>query len=77
MSSFVGGIPQLVEDGKTGVFYPYNEPHTLAFLLMNIHNDKEKLIQLSSNEIEVARKRHDDLSIYNQFAKVYNDILNN
>lgn len=77
VSSFVGGIPQLVEDGKTGVFYPYNEPHTLAFLLMNIHNDKEKLIQLSSNEIEVARKRHDDLSIYNQLAKVYNDILNN
>ena len=44
---------------------------------MNIHNDKEKLIQLSSNEIEVARKRHDDLSIYNQLAKVYTDILNN
>lgn len=75
VSSFVGGIPQLVEDGKTGFFYPYNEPHTLAFKLMNLFHQEELLTQVSKNEIEVAHERHDDNKIYEQLYDVYTKML--
>ena len=75
VSSFVGGIPQLVENGNTGIFYPYNETHTLAFKLMSLHNDEKLLSELSANEMSVAHKRHDDRNIFNQLIKVYNSMV--
>lgn len=75
VSSFVGGIPQLVENGRTGLFYPYNEPYALAFKLMSLHHDDAMLSQLSANEMEAAHKRHDDQNIFTQLINVYNSIL--
>lgn len=71
VSAFVGGIPQLVEDGKSGIFYPYNEFHTLAFTLMNLHNDREKLEALSTYEIERSHLRHDETGIANRLTEIY------
>ena len=75
LSTFVGGIPQLVEDGKTGLFYPYNEPYTLAFKLMNIFQNVKLLSYLSKNEILVSHNRHNDESIFLQLFNIYKDIL--
>lgn len=75
VSSFVGGIPQLVENGKTGIFYPYNEPHTLAFRLIGLFQDEQILTSLSRNEIEVSHQRHDEMLIYQQLMNVYKEIL--
>lgn len=75
VSSFVGGIPQLVENGKTGFFYPYNEPHTLAFKLMNLFGQEDLLTRVSNCEMKVAHERHDDKNIYEQLCNVYKEIL--
>lgn len=75
VSSYVGGIPQLIEDGKTGFFYPYNEPHTLAFKLMSLFNQEKVLKQVSNNEKNVATRRHDDKAIFEQLHGVYKDLL--
>lgn len=75
VSSYVGGIPQLIEDGKTGFFYPYNEPHTLAFKLMSLFNQEKVLKQVSNNEKNVATKRHDDKAIFEQLYGVYKELL--
>lgn len=75
VSTFVGGIPQLVENGATGLFYPYNEPYTLAFLLMNLFANPELMKSLSKNEIEVSSRRHDDSAIANQLKSAYTRIL--
>lgn len=75
ISAFVGGIPQLMEDGKSGIFYPYNEFHTLAFTLMNLHNNREKLEALSHHEIEVSHRRHDETVIAHRLMEIYSSIL--
>lgn len=75
VTSFVGGIPQLVEEGKTGIFYPYNEFHTLAFRLMSLHNDRATLERLSQNEIESSHRRHDETSIAQRITEIYQTIL--
>ncbi len=75
VSTCVGGIPQLVSHGHTGLFYPFNEPHTLAFTLMNIHGDRLLLESLSANEQSVAGKRHDEQSIMTRLQEIYGDII--
>lgn len=76
VSTNVGGIPQLVENGKTGILYPYNEPHTLAFTLMNIFGDKELLEKLSSNELKVSHERHDEFKVIQILHSIYQEIIN-
>ena len=74
IASNVGGIPQLVSDGETGWLYPYNEPHTLAFLIGNLREDKALLEAVSKRETETALKRHDPKTITGELINVYERI---
>ncbi len=75
ISTNVGGIPQLVDNGKTGILYPYNEPHTLAFILMNIFGQKDLLERISTNELIVSHERHDEVKIVERLHSIYNEII--
>lgn len=72
----VGGIPQLIENGKTGFLFPFNEPHTLAFTLMNIYGNKDLLERISHNEQVVSSARHDEKQIVQTLKSVYSDVIN-
>lgn len=71
IAAYVGGIPQLVDNDITGLLYPYNEVHTLAFKIMDLYNDFEKMKRISSNEMEAAKKRHDPDLIADVTYKIY------
>ena len=75
VASIVGGVPQLVEHGQTGFLYPYNEPHTLAFLIGNIFADGPLLNQVSSNEVACATKRHNPKLIADNVSSVYRAVI--
>jgi len=75
VTTFVGGIPSLVENEKTGIFYPYNEPHTLAMKLMNLFGDKDKQEMLSRDEIEVSHKRHAPETIKDTLVGIYEKVI--
>lgn len=70
----VGGISSLVEDGKTGILYPYNETHMLAFRIMELFSDRIKLNELSKNAKQVAKRRHEPDNLYNVLYGIYNEI---
>lgn len=70
----VGGITSFVEDGKTGILYPYNEPHMLAFKIMELNKKNNFQKQLSDNEIKVAVDRHNPENIYRYLYAVYKSI---
>lgn len=72
-----GGLAQMVDDGKTGVLYPFNESHALAFSIMNLHNDEEKLCAMSDCEFEMSHARHNPENIAKRVMQIYNDIINN
>lgn len=71
----VGGIPQLVENGKTGFLFPFNEPHTLAFILMNMHGQKDILEEISQNEMQISQERHNEQNILKNLIAIYRDII--
>ena len=71
----VGGISSLVSHNQTGILYPYNEPHTLAFNIMELCQDEEKLQQLSKTERKLALQRHDPDAIFKNLINIYNKII--
>ena len=77
IASNVGGLPDLVENGKTGFLYPYNEPHTLAFMIANLRGDKKLLSEISKNEVTEARRRHDPQMIAEVMFRAYETIVKN
>lgn len=71
----VGGIPQLVTDGETGLFVPYDEPEELAGCLIRLHNDVDLQHHLSEQEMAVAHQRHDGASLAKRLHEIYNEII--
>lgn len=72
----VGGIPQLVDDGKTGWLYPYSEPHALAFKIMNLMGQRETLRVISESEQRMSHKRHNPELLAKTISEIYKGILN-
>jgi len=73
----VGGIPQLVTEGETGLFVDYDQPEQLADCLIRLHHDTALQQHLSEQEIRVAHLRHDGSSIAKRLHEIYNEIINN
>lgn len=72
----VGGIPQLVKDGETGLLFPYNEPHSLAFKIMDLYKDTKKMASMSQKEIVLAKKRHDPIKLASTIQEIYLHCIN-
>ena len=75
ISTNAGGIPSLIEDGKTGFLYPYSEPHALAFKIMNLAGQKKQLEKISENEKQVSLRRHHPENIAKQIKQIYSQIV--
>lgn len=57
VGSAVGGIPELVHDGKTGRLVPPGDVRVLAGALVEVLNDREGLIDMGATAREVAEER--------------------
>lgn len=75
IASFVGGIPQMVDNNHTGILYPYNEPYSLAFKILNLHNSRELQERLSKNEIEISHYRHEPKLLAQRVYEIYKDVI--
>jgi glycosyltransferase involved in cell wall biosynthesis len=71
----VGGIPQLVTEGQTGLFVPYDDPEALASCLIRLSNDVELQRHLSAQEKAMAHHRHDGASIAQRLHEIYDNII--
>lgn len=75
LATFVGGIPSLVEHGKTGLLFPANDPYTLASLIKKVTDDNKLSFSLSGNEREASRQRHNPMLIKERILSIYKQLL--
>lgn len=75
VASYCGGTPTLVEEGKTGYMYRYEEIEMLAHTIMRLFEQKD-FVQLSSDERQAALARHDREINANRLIEIYSDIWN-
>lgn len=67
----VGGVPSLIEEGKTGFLIPANDPFQLAYLIRELYTEKAKNIEIGNNAKAMAVKRHDKTRIVNELLGMY------
>ena len=75
ISTEVGGISSLIEDGKTGFLIPANDPYQAAFLIKELFIDVEKNISIGNSAGLVAKQRHDKIQITTALHNLYCRIL--
>ena len=75
IAAYVGGVPDMVVDGKTGFLYRFEETNMLALLIERIFSmSTTKLNQLSMNEQKIALKRHDSNFNVKQLTYIYKNV---
>lgn len=71
----VGGIPSLVEDGVTGYLVPANDPYQMAYHLWQLSMNAQHNVALGEKAKEVAFKRHDRHAIVVKMMSDYEQII--
>lgn len=71
----VGGVSSIIEDGKTGLLVPANDPFTLAVKVKDLLSNPYQMNYLSSQARTMALRRHNSELIRDSLLSVYEDIL--
>lgn len=75
VSSFTGGTPEYIDNGKTGFLYNSYDPVMAAMHIDRIFSDEKLCIQISENERMLAKTRHDERTITDNLVNIYQSIL--
>lgn len=71
IASYVGGVPDMIDHGKTGLLYRFEEVEMLAEHIRSIFTDATLAMNLSENGIKAAKKRHHQKENLNRMIKIY------
>lgn len=72
IASYVGGIPDMVVDGETGLLYRCEEYEMLADAICRVFEDDNLAAHLSSHARIVAKARHDRRANASRLQEIYN-----
>jgi glycosyltransferase involved in cell wall biosynthesis len=75
IATYTGGVPSLIKEGRTGLFFPTGDAPMLASVLQNVFEDDELAKQLGDQAHKVAVERHDPNAIVRDLLVVYNEVL--
>ncbi|MGB5555678.1 MAG: glycosyltransferase family 4 protein [Flavobacteriaceae bacterium] len=75
IASYVGGIPDMVEHGKTGLLYRFSEIELLSQHIVRVFTNNQLADTLSKNGLDTAANRHDRTTNLNQLTSIYSAIL--
>lgn len=75
VAAYVGGVPDMAEDGKEALFYRNDDPQLLAWNIKRIFDSDELALQLSENGRERAAVTHNPEINAKTLLSVYETIL--
>lgn len=75
IASYVGGIPDMIEDHKTGLLYRFEEYEMMAMSILQLFNDDQLASNLSLNGISVAEERHNRVRNTARTLEIYDEIV--
>lgn len=67
----VGGIPEIVEDGESGLLVPSQDPHALAEAILRLLQDRALAARIARNAQERIRARFSFDHVVCEFEEVY------
>ena len=76
IASRVGGIPSLIEDGKTGLLFEPENVHELAAAIVRVIEDKTLAVQLGQQAREFIKANYSAQQMVERTIKFYKQFLN-
>lgn len=77
VASNVGGIPTVIEDGRTGVLVQPQDPKALAGAIIYLLKDKEARARMGAAAREFIRHNHSADKMVDQTLRLYTDSMQN
>jgi len=77
VATYAGGIPSLVEHGRTGLLFPAGDAPLLADMILRIFRDDDLASRLSRAARVEASERHAPQRVTSQVLNAYNDVMAN
>lgn len=74
VSSYVGGVKNLLDDGTEGYLYPFDEPYMLAFYIKKIFEDDNLALKFADNAHRHAMETHNRENNFNRLTDIYNSL---
>jgi glycosyltransferase involved in cell wall biosynthesis len=71
ISTYTGGVPSLIEEGKTGLFFPTGDAPMLAARIREVFENDNLASHLGEHSRKTASVRHDPDAIIGQILEVY------
>ena len=75
ISSFVGGIPEIIIDGKTGYKFPVGHVDRAVEICERLIKNEEKLEEMRKKGIDYVRKNHSWENVTKKIMEVYKSLL--
>lgn len=77
IASYVGGTPDLIEHGETGLLYRFEEYEMLAANICRLFSDSKLALNISESSKKIASERHNLKKNTSDLYKIYSKILIN
>lgn len=74
IGSRIGGIPELIEDGKNGFLYKSDSVSELKEKMQELFVNDEKVIDFSNNSRKLYEKNYSPNAYYNNLMIIYNEV---
>jgi glycosyltransferase involved in cell wall biosynthesis len=71
----VGGVPELIEDGVTGLLYPVGDVGAMALGALSLLKDRERLEAMREAGRKTAQKRFCSSLVVPQYVRYYEQVL--
>jgi glycosyltransferase involved in cell wall biosynthesis len=75
VATHVGGIPEIVEDGETGLLVPPSDPHALATAILRLMDDTHLAVRLASAGASRVRAAFTADRMVEATLAVYREVL--
>jgi glycosyltransferase involved in cell wall biosynthesis len=72
----VGGVPELIDDGRTGLLAPRGDCVTLAAALVRLASDVDLRARLANAALERLDGRFSESRMIDQYIQLYDEMLN-
>lgn len=74
VSADVGGVHNMLTDGKDGILYPVDHPEKMKEAILHIFDDDKLAMSFSSSAREHAARTHDPVQNYKRLVEIYHEI---
>ena len=75
VAQYVGGVRSLIDNNKTGILVPANDPYQMAVYIQQLHEDKQLNLRIGKESKIKALRRHDKQKITDNLIHIYNNII--